>query len=160
MQPSYTLLLEHKNETNFPVMFAKKRLFNSHPNFAISLRKTVKSRKDEECIGKLKGNCVSLSYKLYNNGENPKKIHKVPISKIRNELLAVQFKYVKTNELGKLRKAQIVIPAINQEYKKPHVWKPYRKEDSMIKKINNNLYRHKLYEFADNLPIWDPIKEE
>lgn len=37
--------------------------------------------------------------------------------------------------IGKLRKAKVVVPAIDQGSGLPREWKPLKKEDSMLKKV-------------------------
>ena len=76
------------------VLFAKKRPFNKTANFLISTEKNKSSRKGEEILGKLRSNENKERYFLYNEGENPKNSHKIPIQMIRNEHMAVQYKYV------------------------------------------------------------------
>lgn len=61
-------------------------------------------------------------------------MHKVPLAGIRNEYLAVQYKYVPCS-IGKLRKAKVVIPALDPATSQAKEWKPLKKEDSMLKKI-------------------------
>jgi hypothetical protein len=85
-------------------------------------------------MGKLRSNETKERYFLYNNGENPKNVHKVPIAGIRNEYLSVQYKYVPCS-IGKLRKAKVVIPSIDPHTNIPREWKPLKKEDTMLKRI-------------------------
>lgn len=106
-------------------------------------------------IGKLRSNETKERYYLYNNGENPKNVHKVPLAGIRNEYLSVQYKYVPCS-IGKLRKAKVVIPAIDQSTGAPREWKPLKKEDSMLKKIEDPQHLDNCYCFVDNPPQWNP----
>jgi hypothetical protein len=39
--------------------------------------------------------------------------------------------------IGKLRKAKVVIPALDSATGLPREWKPLKKEDSMLKKIED-----------------------
>ena len=61
------------------VLFAKKRPFNKTANFLISTEKSKSRRTGEEVVGKLRSNENKERYFLYNEGENPKDSHKVPI---------------------------------------------------------------------------------
>lgn len=136
MHPAFHLYLEKAGEEKISLLFAKKRPFNKTANFLISQDRVSKSRKGEEVLGKLRSNETKERYFLYNSGENPKNSHKVPIAGIRNEYLGVQYKYVPCS-IGKLRKAKVIIPAFDQETRKMKEWKPLRKEDTMIKKIED-----------------------
>ena len=50
----------------------------------------MKSRRTgDEVLGKLRSNENKERYYLFNNGENPKDMHKIPLAGIRNEHLAV-----------------------------------------------------------------------
>ena len=50
--------------------------------------------------------------------------------------MAVQYKYVPC-AIGKLRKAKVVIPGIDMQTGKAKEWKPLKKEDTMLKKIQD-----------------------
>lgn len=58
--------------------------------------------------------------------------------------------------IGKLRKAKVVIPAIDQSTGAPREWKPLKKEDSMLKKIEDPQHLDNCYCFVDNPPQWNP----
>ena len=51
---------------------------------------------------------------MFNNGENPKDVHKIPLAGIRNEYMAIQYKYSPCS-IGKLRKAKVIIPGVDSE---------------------------------------------
>ena len=106
-------------------------------------------------MGKLRSNESKERYFLYNNGENPKNVHKVPLAGIRNEYLAVQYKYVPCS-IGKLRKAKVVIPSMDPQTGAPREWKPLKKEDSMLRKIEEPNHLDNNYCFVDNPPQWNP----
>jgi hypothetical protein len=112
LHPEFHLYLEKSAEERVSVLFAKKRPFNKTANFLISQEGAKSSRKGDDVIGKLRSNENKEKYFLYNNGENPKDVHKVPIAGIRNEILGVQYKYVPCS-IGKLRKAKIIIPGVD-----------------------------------------------
>ncbi len=112
MHPSFHLYLEKAGNEKVAVLFAKKRPFNKTANFLISTEKSKNKRSSEECLGKLRSNENKERYFLYNDGENPKNMHKVPYSGIRNEHMAIQYKYVPCS-IGKLRKAKVIIPGVN-----------------------------------------------
>jgi tubby and related proteins len=111
LHPSYNLFLE-KSETEFAsILHAKKKAFNKTANYVISL--DIKSRrKDVACLGKLRSNKIRDRYYLYNDGENPKKLPKIAMSKIRDEHLGVAYHYIPCS-IGKLRKVKITMPSIN-----------------------------------------------
>jgi len=96
------------------LLFAKKRPFNKTANFLISTEKRKNKRSSEECLGKLRSNENKERYYLYNDGENPKHMHKVALAGIRNEHMAINYKYVPCS-IGKLRKAKVIIPGIDQQ---------------------------------------------
>lgn len=95
----------------------------------------MKGRKSgkEEILGKLRSNETKERYFLYNDGENPKNSHKVPIQMIRNEHLAVQYKYVPCS-IGKLRKAKVVIPGVDPGNGQAREVKPLKKDDTILRK--------------------------
>ena len=82
-------------------------------------------------------------------------MHKIPLSGIRNEHLAVQYKYVPCS-IGKLRKAKVVIPAIDLAVGKAKEWKPLKKEDTMLRKVEDGSQGENYYCFVDNPPQWNP----
>lgn len=88
LHPSFHLYLE-KGEERVSLLFAKKRPFNKTANFLISQEKVKSSRSGDEVLGKLRGNENKERYYLYNNGENPKNVHKTPLAGIRNEYMAI-----------------------------------------------------------------------
>jgi len=112
LHPEFHLFLEKGGDERVSVLFAKKRPFNKTANFLISQECAKSTRKGDDIIGKLRSNENKERYFLYNNGENPKNVHKVPLAGIRNEHLAVQYKYVPCS-IGKLRKAKVLIPSID-----------------------------------------------
>ena len=50
--------------------------------------------------------------------------------------MAVQYKYVPC-AIGKLRKVKVVIPDIDMQTGRAKEWKPLKKEDTMLKKIQD-----------------------
>jgi hypothetical protein len=136
LHPSFHLFLEKGGDEKVSILFAKKRPFNKTANFLISTEKSKNRRGGEECLGKLRSNENKERYYLYNDGENPKHMHKVAISGIRNEHMAIQYKYVPCS-IGKLRKAKVVIPGVDPSNMKAKEIKPLKKEDTMIKKIED-----------------------
>lgn len=155
LHPEFHLYLEKSAEERVSVLFSKKRPFNKTANFLISQDKAKSQRKGDDVIGKLRSNDTKERYFLYNNGENPKNVHKVPIAGIRNEYLSVQYKYVPCS-IGKLRKAKVVIPSIDAQTNAPKEWKPLKKEDTMLKKIEEPGQADNFYCFVDNPPQWNP----
>jgi len=151
LHPSFHLYLEKPGNEKISVLYAKKRPFNKTANFLISTEKTKNKRNNEECLGKLRSNETKERYFLYNDGENPKNMHKVPYQGIRNEHMAIQYKYVPCS-IGKLRKAKVVLPGINPDTRKPYEYKPLKKEDTMLKKIEDSSATDKFYAFVDNPP--------
>lgn len=137
------------------VLYAKKRPFNKTANFLISTEKSKNKRSSEECLGKLRSNENKERYFLYNDGENPKNMHKVAISGIRNEHMAVQYKYVPCS-IGKLRKAKVVIPGVDPQTGKAKEHKPLKKEDTALKKVEEEHNADNFYVFVDNPPQWNP----
>lgn len=135
LHPSFHLYLE-KGEERISLLFAKKRPFNKTANFLISQEKVKSSRSGDDVIGKLRGNETKERYYLYNNGENPKNGHKIPLERIRNEHMAIQYKYSPCS-IGKLRKAKVIIPGVDPETGKAIQHKPLKKEDTMLKKIED-----------------------
>lgn len=89
LHPNFHLYLEKKGGEKVSVLYAKKRAFNKTANFLISTEKSKNRRNVEECLGKLRSNENRERYFLYNDGENPKNIHKIALSGIRNEHMAV-----------------------------------------------------------------------
>jgi len=73
------LYLEKGGDEKVSVMYAKKRPFNKTANFLISTEKSKNRRGGEECLGKLRSNENKERYYLFNDGENPKNMHKVPL---------------------------------------------------------------------------------
>lgn len=155
MHPEFHLYLEKSAEERVSVLFSKKRPFNKTANFLISQDKAKSQRSGDDVIGKLRSDDSKERYYLYNNGENPKNVHKVPLAGIRNEYLGVQYKYVPCS-IGKLRKAKVVIPALDPATGLAREWKPLKKEDSMLKKIEEYGHQDNYYCFVDNPPQWNP----
>lgn len=89
LHPEFHLFLEKGGEERVSILFAKKRPFNKTANFLISQECAKTTRKGDDIIGKLRSNENKERYYLYNNGENPKDVHKVPLAGIRNEYLSV-----------------------------------------------------------------------
>ena len=89
LHPSFHLYLEKGGDEKVSVMYAKKRPFNKTANFLISTEKSKNRRGGEECLGKLRSNENKERYYLFNDGENPKNMHKVPLQGIRNEHMAI-----------------------------------------------------------------------
>lgn len=58
--------------------------------------------------------------------------------------------------IGKLRKAKVVLPGIDPYTKKAKECKPMRKEDSMLKRIEDPQNQGNFYMFVDNPPQWNP----
>jgi hypothetical protein len=54
--------------------------------------------------------------------------------------------------IGKLRKAKVVLPGMDQSTGAPKEWKPLKKEDSMLKKIEDPSHADNYYCFVDNPP--------
>ena len=155
LHPSFHLYLEKGGNEKIQVLFAKKRPFNKTANFLISTDKSKNKRGGDECLGKLRSNETKERYFLYNDGENPKHVHKVPVAGIRNEHMAVQYKYVPCS-IGKLRKAKVVIPGVSQKTGLPNECKPLKKEDTMLKRIEDPHQCDNFYAFVDNPPQWNP----
>lgn len=65
--------------------------------------------------------------------------------------MAIQYKYSPCS-IGKLRKAKVIIPGVDPENGKAKEWKPLKKEDSMLKKIEDPNYVDNYYCFVDNPP--------
>ena len=156
LHPEFHLYLEKSAEERVSVLFAKKRPFNKTANFLISQDKAKTARKGDDVMGKLRSNETKERYFLYNNGENPKNVHKVPLAGIRNEYLSVQYKYVPCS-IGKLRKAKVVIPGMDPQMpSQAKEWKPLKKEDTMLKKLEEPCQSDNFYCFVDNPPQWNP----
>jgi hypothetical protein len=152
LHPEFHLYLEKSAEERVSVLFAKKRPFNQTANFLISQDKAKTARKGDDVMGKLRSNETKERYFLYNNGENPKNVHKVPLAGIRNEYLSVQYKYVPCS-IGKLRKAKVVIPGMDPSMpSQAKEWKPLKKEDTMLKKLEEPGQSDNFYCFVDNPP--------
>lgn len=151
LHPEFHLYLEKSAEERVSVMFAKKRAFNKTANFLISQESAKSQRKGDDVLGKLRSNDTKERYFLYNNGENPKNVHKVPLAGIRNECLAVHYKYVPCS-IGKLRKAKVVIPGVDTATGSCREWKPLKKEDSMLRKVEEPGHIDNYYCFVDNPP--------
>lgn len=83
------MYLEKGSDERVSVLYAKKKAFNKTANFLISTEKSKNRRGGEECLGKLRSNETKERYNLYNDGENPKDSHKVALSNIRNEHMAI-----------------------------------------------------------------------
>lgn len=89
LHPSFHLYLEKSGNERVSILYAKKRPFNKTANFLISTEKGKNKRNSEECLGKLRSNENRERYFLYNDGENPKHSHKIPLQCIRNEHMAI-----------------------------------------------------------------------
>ncbi|CDW83825.1 tubby-like protein [Stylonychia lemnae] len=155
LHPSFHLYLEKGGDEKVSILFAKKRPFNKTANFLISTEKSKNRRGGEECLGKLRSNENKERYQLFNDGDNPKNMHKVPLQGIRNEHMAIQYKYVPCS-IGKLRKAKVIIPGVDPANGKAKEFKPLKKEDTMIKRIEDPASSGNFYAFVDNPPQWNP----
>uniref|UniRef100_S4REX9 Tubby C-terminal domain-containing protein n=1 Tax=Petromyzon marinus TaxID=7757 RepID=S4REX9_PETMA len=155
LHPSFHLYLEKGGDEKVSILYAKKRAFNKTANFLISTEKTKNKRGGDECLGKLRSNETKERYFLFNDGDNPKNMHKTAISGIRNEHMAIQYKYVPCS-IGKLRKAKVIIPGVDPNTMKNREHKPLKKEDTMIKKIEDPQAAENFYVFVDNPPQWNP----
>ena len=149
------MYLEKGGDEKVSILYAKKRAFNKTANFLISTEKTKNKRGGDECLGKLRSNDTKERYFLYNDGDNPKNMHKTAIAGIRNEHMAIQYKYVPCS-IGKLRKAKVIIPGVDPTTMKNREHKPLKKEDTMIKKIEDPQAAENFYVFVDNPPQWNP----
>ena len=112
MNPFFKLYIEKNKDEKFVIMFAKKKLFNKGSNYIITLDKKKGKRDSELCLGKLRGDAAGDNYNLYNNGENPKQLNKIPINNIRNEYFGLEYRYVPCS-IGRLRKTKLIMPALD-----------------------------------------------
>lgn len=54
--------------------------------------------------------------------------------------------------IGKLRKAKVIIPGVDAATSKAKEYKPMKKDDSMVKKIEDPNSSDNFYAFVDNPP--------
>lgn len=63
--------LTNKENVNYHVISAKRKVGNKSSNYSISCDKSNFSKKSDSYLGKLRSNFVGTEFKLYDTGFNP-----------------------------------------------------------------------------------------